>query len=206
MTIVFADPKPSERSGAEITPDVTHAIMSRYIEVVRPILEGHGGTVEKFIGDAVMAVFGLPVRHEDDAVRAVRAAADVQQALRALNEELDAACGVTFANPIGVNTGTVVAGDAVGGERLVTGDAVNVAARLEQTAAPGEVILGELTHHLAERRRRGRGARTAGPQGQGRARPRVPPRVGRPRRRRRPSPRPPARRARPRSSTRSAPR
>ena len=150
VTIVFVDPKPTERSGAEITPEVTHAIMSRYIEVVRPILEGHGGTVEKFIGDAVMAVFGLPVRHEDDAERAVRAAADVQQALRALNQELDAASGVTFANPIGVNTGTVVAGEAVGGERLVTGDAVNVAARLEQTAAPGEVILGALTHHLAE--------------------------------------------------------
>ncbi len=149
VTIVFADPRPLAADGAPLTPDVTHAVMARYFEVMRPILDGHGGTVEKFIGDALMAVFGLPVRHEDDAVRAVRAAADMQAALVELNDEMDARFGVRFANPVGVNTGTVVAGDSAGGQRLVTGDAVNVAARLEQTAAAGEVILGELTRRLA---------------------------------------------------------
>ena len=149
VTIVFADPKPKAHDGEPLTPDVTSVVMLRYFDVMRPILERHGGTVEKFIGDAMMAVFGLPVRHEDDAARAVRAAAEMQRALHELNDELDRRFGVRFANPIGVNTGTVVAGDAAEGQRLVTGDAVNVAARLEQTAAAGEVILGELTRQLA---------------------------------------------------------
>src|SRR4029079_5627261 len=110
--------------------------------------EGHGATVEKFIGDAVMAVFGLPIRHEDDALRAVRAAADMQAALPELNAAFDADWGVTLGNHIGVNTGEVVAGDASLGQRLVSGDTVNVAARLEQAAGPGEVLLGDLTYRL----------------------------------------------------------
>ena len=122
--------------------------MSRYFAVMRPILERHGATVEKFIGDALMAVFGLPVRHEDDAVRAVRAAADMQAALGPLNDELESRFGVRLASPIGVNTGTVVASDAAENQRLVTGDAVNVAARLEQTAKAGEVIIGDVTRRL----------------------------------------------------------
>src|SRR4029453_8253337 len=101
----------------------------------------HGGTVERFIGDAVMAVFGLPVRHEDDAVRAVRAAAAMQAALPALNEGFRTAWGLELQNHIGVNTGEVIAGDAALGQRLVTGDAVNTAARLEQAAGPREVVI-----------------------------------------------------------------
>src|SRR4051812_49471160 len=104
--------------------------MSRYFDAMRASLEEHGGTIEKYIGDAVMAVFGLPRVHEDDALRAVRAAADMQGALRALNStELENFWGVTLTNRIGVNTGEVVAGDPAAGQRLVTGDAVNVAAR-----------------------------------------------------------------------------
>ena len=148
VTIVFADPKPHTADGSPLSPDATHAVMSRYFDVMRPILERHGGTVEKFIGDALMAVFGLPVRHEDDPTRAVRASAEMQAALVALNDDFAARFSVRLANPIGVNTGTVVAGDVTAGQRLVTGDAVNVAARLEQTAAEGQVILGELTRRL----------------------------------------------------------
>src|SRR5207248_971383 len=111
-------------------------------------LEGHGGTVEKFIGDAVMAVFGLPQLHEDDAERAVRAAAEMQAALAGVNAELKARWGVTLQNRTGVNTGEVVAGDHSAGQRLVTGDAVNVAARLEQAAGPGEVLIGTLIRKL----------------------------------------------------------
>ena len=102
---------------------------------MRRIVEAHGGTVEKFIGDAVMAVFGVPAAHEDDALRACRAAVEMRNALPELG--LDAR--------IGVNTGEVVTGTA---ERLATGDAVNVAARLEQAAAPGTILIGQDTHDL----------------------------------------------------------
>ena len=122
--------------------------MSRYFDGMQRALEGHGATVEKFIGDAVMAVFGLPIRHEDDALRAVRAAREMQEALPALNAAFEAEHGITLANHIGVNTGEVVAGDASLGQRLVTGDTVNVAARLEQAAGSLEILLGPLTHQL----------------------------------------------------------
>ena len=110
--------------------------MRRYFEDLRVILERHGGTVEKFVGDAVMAVFGIPVSHEDDALRAVRAAAEMRAAIA--EHGLEAR--------IGINTGEVVVGGE--GETLVTGDAVNVAARLEQAAGAGEVFIGAETHSL----------------------------------------------------------
>ena len=99
------------------------------------VLERHGGTVEKFVGDAVMAVFGIPVASEDDALRAVRAAVELRDVVHDLGLEAR----------IGVNTGAVVAGE---GDTLVTGDAVNVAARLEQSAGAGEILLGDDTHRL----------------------------------------------------------
>jgi class 3 adenylate cyclase/tetratricopeptide (TPR) repeat protein len=149
VTIVFADPKPTTLSGERPRPEALRDVMSRYFEVMRTALEQHGGTVEKFIGDAVMAVYGLPVRHEDDAVRAVRGAAAMQAALPALNEEFRRQWGLELQNHIGVNSGEVIAGDASLGQRLVTGDAVNTAARLEQAAGAREVILGDLTYRLA---------------------------------------------------------
>src|SRR5207247_237302 len=97
---------------------------------------------------AVMAVFGIPKLHEDDALRAVRAASDMRDALAVLNDELRSDRGVEIATRTGVNTGSVVAGDAESGQSLVTGDAVNVAARLEQTAQPGEILIGEPTYRL----------------------------------------------------------
>src|SRR3990172_4140336 len=149
VTIVFANPKPHTESGLPLEPEAFTDVMTRYFQAMKVALERHGGTVEKFIGDAVMAVFGLPVRHEDDALRAVRAAADMQAALPALNEAFGAEYGVQLLNHIGVNTGEVIAtGDASTGQRLVTGDAVNTAARLEQAAGAAEIILGELTHRL----------------------------------------------------------
>src|SRR5439155_7266254 len=95
--------------------------------------------------DAVMAVFGIPTLHEDDALRAVRAAVEMRDALATLNQELEPDRGVTIFARTGVNTGEVVSGDPSAGQRLVTGDAVNVAARLEQAAAPGEILLGDAT-------------------------------------------------------------
>jgi Predicted ATPase len=149
VTIVFAMPKVHSLTGEVAGPDTMRDVMSRYFDGMREALERHGGTVEKFIGDAVMAVFGLPVRHEDDAVRAIRAAADMQTALDALNPGFRTNSGLELSNHIGVNSGEVIAGDASTAQRMVTGDAVNTAARLEQAAAGGEVVLGDLTYRLA---------------------------------------------------------
>ena len=148
VTIVFSDLVGSTAIGERLDSESLRAVMSRYFDVMRDELERHGGTVEKFIGDAVMAVFGLPNLHEDDAERAVRAAAGMQAALEGLNAELDARFGVTLKNRTGVNTGEVVSGDPTAGQRLVTGDAVNVAARLEQAAGTNEVLIGPLTREL----------------------------------------------------------
>jgi class 3 adenylate cyclase/tetratricopeptide (TPR) repeat protein len=148
VTIVFSDIVGSTAIGERLDSESLREVMSRYFDVMRAELERHGGTVEKFIGDAVMAVFGLPHLHEDDAERAVRAAAGMQSALAGLNGDLEARFGVTLANRTGVNTGEVVSGDPSAGQRLVTGDAVNVAARLEQAAGRNEALIGPLTREL----------------------------------------------------------
>ncbi len=145
VTVLFADVTGSTALGERLDPESFRRVMARYFEIARTSLERHGGTVEKFIGDAVMAAFGVPVVHEDDALRALRAAVDLRDSLVSLNEELERAFGVTLALRTGVNTGEVVTGTE---ERLVTGDAVNVAARLEQVAAPGEILIGEQTLRL----------------------------------------------------------
>ena len=148
VTVLFCDITGSTSLGEQLDPESLRALMSRFFEEMQAVLERHGGTVEKYIGDAVMAVFGIPVVHEDDALRAVRAAAEMRDALASLNKELERDRGVTIASRIGVNTGDVVAGDATARQSLVTGDAVNVAARLEQAAAPGEILIGAPTMHL----------------------------------------------------------
>jgi len=135
VTVLFCDLVGSTSLGESTDPEVVRARLTRTFEELRTIVERHGGQVEKFVGDAVMAVFGIPVSHEDDALRAVRAASEMQAAIA--DHGLEAR--------IGVNTGEVVVG---GGETLVTGDAVNVAARLEQAASPGEVLLGATTYRL----------------------------------------------------------
>ena len=131
--------------------------MTRYFDEMRAELERHGGTVEKYIGDAIMAVFGLPRLHEDDALRAVRAATEMQRAARSAERRSSSERGASrLGNRTGVNTGEVVAGDPAAGQRLVTGDAVNTAARLEQAAPTDEVLLGDLDLPTRARRRRGR--------------------------------------------------
>lgn len=147
VTVLFTDVSGSTALGERLDPESVRALMSRYFATIRRVIEAHGGTVEKFIGDAVMAVFGIPVVHEDDALRAVRAAVQIQESIVALNAEPQARGGpLEFRT--GLNTGEVVAGDASVGQTLVTGDAVNTAARLEQAATPGETLIGEATYHL----------------------------------------------------------
>jgi predicted ATPase/class 3 adenylate cyclase len=148
VTVIFCDVADSTALGERLDPESVRRVMSLYFDEMRRVVERHDGTVEKFIGDAVMAVFGVPRLHEDDALRAVRAAHEMRSALRGLNEEISAGWGVTIANRIGVNTGEVVAGEAVADQRLVTGDAINVAARLEQHAGAGNILLGETTYRL----------------------------------------------------------
>ncbi len=148
VSIVFSDLKGSTSMGEKLDSESLREVMTRYFDTMSAELERHGGTVEKFIGDAIMAVFGLPTLHEDDALRAVRAAADMQRALVPLNDELELHWGVRLTVRTGVNTGQVVAGDPAAGQRLVTGDAVNVAARLEQAAGAQEILLGDLTYRL----------------------------------------------------------
>ncbi len=118
VTVVFADITGSTGLGERLDPESLRAIMGRWFEAMREVLEEHGGTVEKFIGDAVVAVFGVPVLHEDDALRAVRAAAGMQAALAKLNESLASERNLEIAMRVGVNTGEVVVGDArAGGSR-----------------------------------------------------------------------------------------
>ena len=135
VTVLFCDVTGSTALGESIDPEALRGLLARYFERMKAIVEGHEGTVEKFIGDAVMAVFGVPTAHEDDALRAVRAAVEMRDALPELGVQAR----------IGLTTGVVVTGTE---ERLATGDAVNVAARLEQAAEPGEVLLGEPTLEL----------------------------------------------------------
>src|ERR687883_184037 len=144
-TILFCDVSGSTALGERLETEAVREVMLRYFDEMRAALERHSGFVEKFIGDAVMAVFGVPVAHEDDALRAVRAAVDMLARLEELNDEFEGRFGSRIGLRIGINTGEVVAGDVSAGETFVSGDPVNVAARLEQTAAVGEVLLGELT-------------------------------------------------------------
>jgi class 3 adenylate cyclase/tetratricopeptide (TPR) repeat protein len=132
VTVLFCDLTGSTALGETLDPERLRALLARYFERMKAIVERHGGSVEKFIGDAVMAVFGVPVLHEDDALRAVRAATEMRDALP----------GLGLQGRIGVMTGEVVTGTE---ERLATGDAVNVAARLEQAAQPGELLVGQPT-------------------------------------------------------------
>jgi class 3 adenylate cyclase/tetratricopeptide (TPR) repeat protein len=146
VTVLFADVTGSTALGEQLDPESFRRVLARFFDAARASIERHGGTVEKFVGDAVMAVFGVPIVHEDDALRALRAAAELRESLPALNQELERDFRVSLQLRTGINTGEVVTGTD---ERLATGDAVNVAARLEQAAPAGEILIGEQTRRLA---------------------------------------------------------
>ncbi len=147
VTALFCDVTGSTGLGERVDPETMRRVMVRYFDAMRTVLERHGGTVEKFIGDAVMAVFGVPVAREDDALRACRAAFEMRERLAELNPELERRYGTRLQSRIGVNTGEVVAG---AGETFVTGDAVNVAARLEHLSSGEDVIISDAVRNDPE--------------------------------------------------------
>jgi class 3 adenylate cyclase/tetratricopeptide (TPR) repeat protein len=145
VTILFSDVAGSTALGEELDPEDLRALLGRYYAIAKDVVAEHGGTLEKFIGDAVMAVFGLPTAHGDDAVRAIAAAEQLRDRVRA-----EPKLGERLPIRIGLNTGEVVATrDASSGDFLVTGDAVNTAARLQQLAEPWAIVCGERTASAA---------------------------------------------------------
>jgi class 3 adenylate cyclase/tetratricopeptide (TPR) repeat protein len=148
VSVFFSDVAGSTELGERLDPEAVRRVMNRYFAAVSAALERHGGRIQKFIGDAVVALFGVPVAHEDDALRCVRAAFEARDAVRALGDELDAALGVRLGVRIGVATGEVVIGTAPGGHQVATGDTMNTAARLEAAAPVGGVLIGAATHQL----------------------------------------------------------
>ena len=148
VTILFSDLAGSTKLGERHDAEALRNLLGRYFDEMRRVVEKHGGTIEKFIGDAIMAVFGHPVAYEDDAVRAVRAAAEMRLALAAFNERGESDGVVRLEARTGINTGEVVAGDPAFGHAFVTGDAVNTAKRLEEAAPDGEILLGADTLRL----------------------------------------------------------
>jgi class 3 adenylate cyclase/tetratricopeptide (TPR) repeat protein len=152
VTVLFCDVVGSTSLGERVDPETTRRVILRYFDETRGVLERHGGTVEKFIGDAVMAIFGVPVLHEDDALRAVRAGDELRTTLDGLNDELERQWGVRLEWRIAINTGEVVVGDPDSTQTIASGDTVNVAARLQQVAQPGDILLGRETYRLVSDR------------------------------------------------------
>jgi predicted ATPase/class 3 adenylate cyclase len=148
VTILFTDLVDSSRLSRTLDPEALWNLLTRYFEAMSAVVQKHGGTVEKYIGDAIMAVFGVPTLHEDDALRALRAAAEMRDTLATLNHDLQSTWDVQLTSRTGVNTGEVIAGDHRRGHQFVTGEAVTGAKRLEEAGAPGEILIGAATHRL----------------------------------------------------------
>src|SRR5439155_19720614 len=148
VTVLFADVVGSTQLGEQLDPEALTQVMRSYFDLMKTTIERHGGTVAKFIGDAVLGVFGAPASHEDDGLRAVRAADDTRRELERLNEKLAQRWGVRLETRIGINTGEVLVGAFGPGEGIAIGDALNLGARLEQHARPGDIVVGEETHRL----------------------------------------------------------
>src|SRR5262249_40891020 len=123
--------------------------MRRFVAEMRQIVRRHGGTVEKLIGDAMMVVFGVPVLHEDDAIRAARCALEMRAALETLDDEIESSWGERLQIHIGINSGEGMGGPGDGGQTGILGAAVTVAARLQE-AATDEILVGALTARLLE--------------------------------------------------------
>ena len=149
VTILFSDVVDSTGLGERLDPETLDQVLTDYVEGIRPVVERHGGKLAKFIGDAVMAVFGLTELHEDDALRAVRAAVEMRETLTRMNDDLfTPRYGVALATRTGINTGTVAGKGIVPDRNFVAGDAANAAARLQQHAEPGQILLAEATYRL----------------------------------------------------------
>ena len=150
VTILFADVVESMALAEALDPEALGTVLRSYFETVSTAITRHGGTVEKYVGDAVMAAFGIPVSHEDDVLRAARAALDIRVGVAALNERLVHDHGIGLEVRIGIETGEVVATPTDARQRLVTGEAVGVAARLEQSASADEIVVGEVAARLID--------------------------------------------------------
>jgi class 3 adenylate cyclase/tetratricopeptide (TPR) repeat protein len=147
VTVLFADMVGSTQLGERLDPELLRSVQSRFFAALREPIERHGGTIEKYIGDAIMAVFGIPAAHEDDGLRAVRAATELRPALSGLGRELQDRYDINLEIRVGLNTGEVIVADG-STTALATGDAVNTAARLEGAAQPGEILIGAATYDL----------------------------------------------------------
>src|SRR5919106_6900795 len=145
VTVIFADLSGSTEMATRLDPEDLRGVLRPFFDAMVEEIERFGGTVEKFIGDAVMAVFGVPVAHEDDAERAVRAAFAMQARMGALNAEVTERAGGDLDLRVGVNTGEVLAAHSSHREGYVTGEVVNVAARLQTVAESGAVVVGQRT-------------------------------------------------------------
>ena len=150
VTVLFVDVVESMALAEALDAEALGHVLRSYFDAVSAALSRHGGTVEKYAGDAVMAVFGIPVSHEDDALRAARASLDIRSAVAALNERLVEQHGVGLEIRIGLETGEVVTTPTETRQSLATGEAVGIAARLEQAAGANEIVVGELAGRLID--------------------------------------------------------
>lgn len=148
ITILIADIVDSSRLSLTLDPEALRNLLARYFDEMISTIQRHGGVVERYLGDEIMAVFGVPVLHEDDALRAVSAAVEMRDTLATLNHELETVWGVQLAHRIGLNTGEVFTGIDSQGHRFLTGEAVRVTKRLQEAAAPNEILIGEATYKL----------------------------------------------------------
>ena len=148
VTVLFACVVEAAPQAEDLDSEARSRASARYLDGMREVFERHGGTVEAYPGDALMAVFGVPQLHDDDAVRAVRAALELHELLAGLGDELERAFGVRLSGRVGVGTGEVIAGDPAPGRPLASGDAVNAAKRLEELAGAGETLIDDATHRL----------------------------------------------------------
>ena len=148
VTAVFADMAGSTTLAETLDPEIFRQVIGAFFERMKRVIEGHGGTVENYIGDEVAGIFGAPVAHGDDALRAVRAAGQMLSEIDALSDEIEPRVGGRLGLRVGINTGTVVVGPLIAGRSMSLGDTMNVAARLEKLAKPGQILIGEDTYRL----------------------------------------------------------